>query len=83
MEASLITINHCQNKNCFNFTSKHDLSGTWCQDECFIESESGERISHMELLEMKVDYDWDLNKFERAEIEKYQIKKSRVRIEKD
>lgn len=79
----LITINHCQNPKCFNFTSKHDLSGTWCSDECFIEFESGQKISHLELLEMKVDYDWDLNRFERVKIEKYQIKKSQVRIEND
>lgn len=74
---------HCQNKTCFNFSSKHDLSGTWCQDECFIESESGQKITHIELLEMKVDYDWDLDDFEKIEIEKLGITKSRVRIEND
>ena len=45
---------HCQNKTCFNFTSKADLSGTWCQDECFIKFETGLDTSRKELLEMKI-----------------------------
>lgn len=76
-------INHCQNRRCQNFTSNHDLGGSWCQDECFMENESGQRITHIELLEMKVDYDWDLSKSEIEEIRKYGIVKSRERIELD
>ena len=59
----------CYNKKCLNFSSNHDLSGTWCSDECFIESESGTRPTHKEVLQTKVNYDWTLDKFERREIE--------------
>jgi len=52
-------------------------------DECFIESESGERITHIELLEMKVDYDWSLNDFEKSEINQLQIIKNQNRINND
>ena len=55
---------HCQNKLCYNFTSKADLSGTWCQDECFIEFETGEKTTRKELLEMKIKEHWDMEEDE-------------------
>ena len=76
-------INHCQNKGCLNFTSNHDLAGSWCQDVCFMESESGIRLTRQEELEMKVDYDWDLDEFERADIQKLCIVKSKERLRND
>jgi len=78
-----VTFAKCNNKKCSNFTTNHDLSGSWCMDECFIESESGERITHIELLEMKVDYDWSLNDFEKSEINQLQIIKNQNRINND
>lgn len=56
---------HCMNPQCQNFTSSHDLSGTWCQAECFIESESGEpRPTREEYLQMTIDYGWYLDEDE-------------------
>jgi hypothetical protein len=52
-------------------------------DECFIHFESGQRITHRELLEMKVDYDWDMNDFEKSEIKDLQIVKDQNRINND
>ncbi len=83
MNQELKLMNHCQNKTCFNFTSKTDLSGSWCQDECFFKGEFDQTITHLELLEMKVDYDWTLDEFEKIEIKKYCIVKSQKRIEQD
>lgn len=40
---------HCNNKNCSNFTTNHDLAGSWCCDACFVESECGERPTDEEL----------------------------------
>lgn len=50
----------CYNKTCYNFTSNHDLSGTWCSEECFIQSENPElpRLTRKELLDMKEKYGW-------------------------
>jgi hypothetical protein len=61
----------CYNKTCYNFTTNHDLAGTWCCNECFIESENPEleRLTRKELLDMKVKYDWDLDEFEKKELE--------------
>lgn len=71
----------CQNPLCYNFTSNHDLGGTWCCNECFIEVESqAPRITRRELYEMKVDYDWDLEEWEKSEIAKMGIKKSKDRL---
>ena len=78
-----VTFAKCNNVKCSNFTINHDLSGSWCMDECFIESESGERITHKELLEMKVDYDWSLDDFEKSEIKDLQIVKDQNRINND
>ena len=78
-----VTFAKCNNVKCSNFTTNHDLSGSWCMDECFIESESGERITHKELLEMKVDYDWSLDDFEKSEIKDLQIVKDQNRINND
>jgi hypothetical protein len=72
---TLVKMVKCNNEKCLNFSSNHDLSGTWCCDECFIESESGNRPTHDEVLQMKVNYDWDLNQYEIVEIEKYRISK--------
>tara|TARA_R110002073_G_scaffold4391_1_gene29019 strand:+ start:898 stop:1071 length:174 start_codon:yes stop_codon:yes gene_type:complete len=52
-------------------------------DECFIHFESGQRITHRELLEMKVDYDWSLDDFEKSEIKDLQIVKDQNRINND
>ena len=78
-----VTFAKCNNVKCSNFTTNHDLSGSWCMDECFIESESGQRITHRELLEMKVDYDWSLDDFEKSEIKDLQIVKDQNRINND
>jgi hypothetical protein len=77
------TIAKCDNKKCSNFTTNHDLHGSWCMDECFIENESGERITHIELLKMKVDYDWDMTDHEKSEIKHLQIVKDQNRINND
>lgn len=76
---------HCQNPTCFCFASDShiDLNGAWCSDECFIEFESGTRPTRRELLEMKVDYDWDLDEFEKQEVIKMNIVKSESRLSKD
>ena len=44
-------------------------------DECFIEFETGEKITHRELLQMKVNHDWDMTDFEKSEIKHLQIVK--------
>ena len=51
-----VTFAKCNNVKCSNFTTNHDLSGSWCMDECFIEFETGEKITHRELLQMKVSF---------------------------
>lgn len=73
---------HCQNPKCFCFCSEShiDLGGAWCCDECFIEFETGTRPTRRELLETKVDYDWDMNPFEIAEAKAMNIEKSEKRI---
>jgi hypothetical protein len=59
---------HCRNKNCMNFSRKYDLAGIWCQEECFIESESGEpRPTRKEFLEMKIKQNWDMEQEEYQE----------------
>ena len=70
-----VTFAKCNNKKCSNFTTNHDLSGSWCMDECFIEFETGEKITHRELLQMKVNHDWDMTDFEKSEIKHLQIVK--------
>lgn len=75
---------HCWNPKCSNFTTNQDLNGTWCCDECFIEVESqNPRITRRELLEMKVDYDWTMNKHEIREAKKMNITKSEERLKND
>lgn len=65
---------HCMNTLCQNFTSSHDLSGTWCQAECFIEFESGEpRQTREEYLQMIIDYGWYLDEDERREADRLGI----------
>ena len=32
----------CDNDRCFNFTTRHDLAGSWCSDNCVIEYEERE-----------------------------------------
>ena len=27
---------HCDNPECYNFTTNHDLSGSHCSDECWV-----------------------------------------------
>ena len=78
-----VTLTKCDNVKCSNFTTNHDLNGSWCMDECFIDFESGQRITHRELLEMKVDYDWSLDDFEKSEIKDLQIVKDQNRINND
>jgi len=76
--------NHCWNKKCYNFTTNQDLNGTWCCDECFIETESqNPRITRRELLEMKVDYDWDMDRHEKRQVQEMNITKSLERINHD
>ncbi len=75
--------NHCQNDKCYNLSNKLDLSGNYCQDECFIESESGERVTRKELLEMKVDYDWEMDKFEIQQVQDMGIVKSAERLKNE
>ena len=76
--------NHCWNSNCYNFTTNQDLNGTWCSDECFIEIESqNPRITRRELLEMKVDYDWTMDKHEIREAKEMNITKSEERLKHD
>ena len=76
--------NHCWNKKCCNFTSNQELSGRWCSDECFIETESQEpRITRRELLEMKVDYDWTLDRHEKKQVQEMNITKSLERLKND
>jgi len=49
----------CNNERCSNFTTVHDLNGSWCCPECFIQSESGERPTRDEYNKMKMEYDWN------------------------
>ena len=34
----------CDNEKCNNFTTNHDLSGSWCSSECWIIGACGEKI---------------------------------------
>ena len=70
-----VTFAKCNNVKCSNFTTNHDLSGSWCMDACIIESESGQRVTDKELLQMKVNHDWDMTDFEKSEIKKLEIVK--------
>ncbi len=33
----------CTNDKCSNFTTTHDLAGSWCSISCIVEFETGER----------------------------------------
>ncbi len=36
---ALVLFAKCDNEPCLNFTTRHDLAGSWCCDECIISSE--------------------------------------------
>lgn len=55
----------CDNaKNgCNNFTTNHDLSGSWCCPECFVQHEdpSQQRMTRTEYYQYAVRNKWDLD----------------------
>lgn len=60
----------CDNaKNgCQNFTTNHDLAGSWCCSECFCQHESGERPTRKQFLQSILNWKWDLEDWQIAEI---------------
>lgn len=53
----------CNNKLCNNFTTSHDLNGSWCSHICFVQNELDyeQRMTIPEIKEMliKAGYDED------------------------
>ncbi len=40
---TVLTVAKCNNEKCNNFTTNHDLAGSWCSISCIEEAETGER----------------------------------------
>ncbi len=81
-KVSSVTFAKCDNdKNgCNNFTTNHDLAGSWCSKECFMQHESYDKIkvTRKELLQLMLNWSWDMDRFERKEVYELRLVKEKI-----
>jgi len=78
--------NHCQNPTCYNLSKNYDMCGIFCSSECFLQHENPDepRITRKALLEMMIDYKWEMSLDERRQAQSLGLYQDRLlRLKKD